>query len=241
VICQHTTKIKPRNFDNENKNPSAFDPLSIAIRLAVDHKSWNMPQQNFGLIRQGTGNAVLKSIPIPELPDDYILVRTIAIALNPTDWTTLDAKGDDGTLVGCDFAGIVEEVGAAVTKPFKKGDRIAGFGHGGKIVQPSVRKPRGLAHSAGNDAKPWTGAFARYITVKGDLQMHIPEGVSFEAAATAAVGFASAGYGLFRSMELAWPGPGAEVHGEAVLVYGGSTATGSIAVQLAKLYVLVVA
>jgi NADPH:quinone reductase-like Zn-dependent oxidoreductase len=87
--------------------------------------------QNHGLIRQGAGNAILKSIPIPKLEDDYILVRTEAIALNPTDWTTLDAKGDDGTLVGCDYAGIVVEVGKAVTKSFAVGDRVAGFAHGG--------------------------------------------------------------------------------------------------------------
>lgn len=91
----------------------------------------SMEEKNFGLIRQGTGCAVLKSLPIPKLLDDYILVRTAAVALNPTDWTTLDAPGDDGTLVGCDYSGIVEEVGKAVKKSWKKGDRAAGIGHGG--------------------------------------------------------------------------------------------------------------
>ena len=89
--------------------------------------------QNFGLIRVDTGKAILKPIPIPKLPDDCILVRTVAIALNPTDWTTLEAQGENGSLVGCDFAGIVEEVGPTVTKKFKKGDRVAGFGHGGML------------------------------------------------------------------------------------------------------------
>lgn len=87
--------------------------------------------QNFGLIRQGTGHAALRLIAIPTLRDDYLLIRTVTIALNPTDWTTLDAKGDNGTIVGCDYAGIVEEVGSAVTRDFKKGDRVAGFAHGG--------------------------------------------------------------------------------------------------------------
>jgi NADPH:quinone reductase-like Zn-dependent oxidoreductase len=89
--------------------------------------------QNYGLIRDGASNAVLKAIPIPKLPDDYILVRTVTIALNPTDWTTLDAPGDDGTLVGCDYAGVVEEVGSAVARDFQKGDRIVGFAHGGTL------------------------------------------------------------------------------------------------------------
>jgi NADPH:quinone reductase-like Zn-dependent oxidoreductase len=89
--------------------------------------------QNLGLIRQKAGHAELLPTLVPKLPEDYLLVRTVAIALNPTDWTTLYAIGDAGTLVGCDYAGIVEEVGKAVAKSFKKGDRVAGFGHGGNI------------------------------------------------------------------------------------------------------------
>ncbi|KAF3760258.1 putative zinc-binding oxidoreductase ToxD [Cryphonectria parasitica EP155] len=181
-------------------------------------------KQNFGLIRRGTGNAVLEPKAVPELQDDYILVRTAAVALNPTDWTTLDAAGDDGTLVGCDFAGVVEAVGSKVTKPFKKGDRIAGFGHGG------------------NDFNPETGAFARYIAVKGDIQMHVPDSVSFEEASTTGVGVATAGYSLYYVLNLPWPdvdnaavaGP-ADTDADVIFIYGGSTATGTVAIQFAKL------
>lgn len=70
---------------------------------------------------------------MPKLLDDYVLVKTVAVAINPTDWTTLEAAGDDGTLVGCDFAGTVEEIGPAVTKSLKKGDRVVGCAHGGKL------------------------------------------------------------------------------------------------------------
>ena len=37
--------------------------------------------------------------------------------------------------MGCDYAGIVEEVGPKVEKPWKKGDRIAGFTHGVNAVE----------------------------------------------------------------------------------------------------------
>jgi NADPH:quinone reductase-like Zn-dependent oxidoreductase len=93
---------------------------------------------NYGLIRKSTGVAGLERIPIPAVPDDYVLIRVVAVAVNPTDWTTLDAPGDNGTLVGCDWAGLVEEVGPKVEKSFKKGDRVAGFAHGGRS---SPRKP----------------------------------------------------------------------------------------------------
>ncbi|KAF2967893.1 hypothetical protein GQX73_g5705 [Xylaria multiplex] len=178
--------------------------------------------QNYGLIREGASNAVLKPIPLPQLQDDYVLVRTVAVALNPTDWTTLDASGDNGTLVGCDYAGIVEEVGRAVTRDFKKGDRIAGFAHGG------------------NDANPENGAFARVIAVKADLQVRVPEAVSFEAASTVGVGFGTAGYALYKVLGLPFPDEVLDSHinddnKPTILIYGGSTATGTIAIQLAKL------
>lgn len=89
-------------------------------------------ETNYGLIRKATGVAAFESIPVPTLPDDYLLIRVVTVAVNPTDWTTLDAPGDDGTLVGCDWAGTVEEIGPNVKREFKKGDRVAGFAHGGK-------------------------------------------------------------------------------------------------------------
>ncbi|KAK7702345.1 hypothetical protein SLS64_009636 [Diaporthe eres] len=81
------------------------------------------------------------------------------------------------------------------------------------------------------------GAFARYIAVKGDIQMHIPNHVSFEAASAVGVGICTVGYGLYHVLNLRYPGPEAEDHEETVLVYGGSTATGALAIQFAKLRV----
>ena len=108
--------------------------LLRSLRIVTPLFITAMSTKNSGLIRGGAGNAVLHAIPLPQIRDEYILVKTVAIALNPTDWTTLDAKGDDGTIVGCDYAGVVEEVGTAVKRSFMKGDRIAGFCHGGVQV-----------------------------------------------------------------------------------------------------------
>jgi NADPH:quinone reductase-like Zn-dependent oxidoreductase len=94
---------------------------------------------------------------------------------------------------------------------------------------------------AANDANPENGAFARYITVKEDIQMHIPNNVSFEAAATTGVGVGTTCYALYKVLGLSLPDSTAGDHSgqtearDTVLVYGGSTATGSIAIQLAKL------
>jgi NADPH:quinone reductase-like Zn-dependent oxidoreductase len=112
----------------------------------------------------------------------------------------------------------VEAVGPRVKKSFKKGDRVAGFVHGSNAVRLNG------------------GAFAEYVIAKGDLQMLIPESLSFEAAATFGVGLTTVGQNLYQSMELPFPGEPAEDSDElSILIYGGATATGTLAIQLAKL------
>lgn len=175
--------------------------------------------QNFGIIRKDISYAVLQPVPIPAIPDDYILVQTAAVAVNPTDYTTLDAPGAPGTLVGCDYAGTVIAVGSAVTKPFKPGDRVCGVAHGA------------------NDLKPWMGSFARFIAVKGDMQIKVPAGITWEAACTVGVASGTSALALWKELGLSMPQldtsrPNTD---QWVLIYGGSTATGSVAIQLAKL------
>ena len=94
----------------------------------------SLPAKMRALVTVEGKKAEVKEVPVPSLDTDEILVRVKAVTLNPTDWTTLDAEGMNGPLIGCDYAGIVMEVGEAVKRPFKKGDRIAGFAHGGKAI-----------------------------------------------------------------------------------------------------------
>lgn len=76
------------------------------------------------------GEATVDNVPIPQLRDDYILVKTKAVALNPGDWKLIDYLAAPGEIVGCDYSGVVVEVGARVQKQFRPGDRVAGFVHG---------------------------------------------------------------------------------------------------------------
>ncbi|EAU38558.1 protein TOXD [Aspergillus terreus NIH2624] len=139
---------------------------------------------------------------IPTLRDDYILVKTVSVALNPTDWKHIKYRAPPGTVIGCDYAGVVEAVGKNVKKSFKQ------------------RRPY--------------GAFAEYIVAKGDIQIHIPENVSFQEAATLGVGITTVGQGLYQSLGLA-PPTSSISEGTPILIYGGSTATGTLAIQFAKL------
>ena len=47
-----------------------------------------------------------------------------------------EVMASPGSTLGCDFAGVVEEIGPKVTKQWKKGDRIAAFVHGGNYNEP---------------------------------------------------------------------------------------------------------
>jgi NADPH:quinone reductase-like Zn-dependent oxidoreductase len=115
------------------------------------------------------GQAWIQTVPLPKLADDRILVRVTAVGLNPTDWKHLEFMPVFGLRSGCDYAGVVEDVGPKVTKAFNKGDRITGVTHGSNMSN--------LAD----------GAFAEYIAVKGDLQIKIPDNLSNEEAATLGV------------------------------------------------------
>jgi NADPH:quinone reductase-like Zn-dependent oxidoreductase len=109
--------------------------------------------------------------PIPVIPKDCLLVKTIAVGLNPHDLMDIYPPwsfSDPGDLLGCDYAGIVEEVGSEVERNFKKGDRVCG------CTRPSTLQPN------------W-GTFAEYIIVVADVQLHIPEDMSFEDAASLGV------------------------------------------------------
>lgn len=91
-----------------------------------------------GIQIQSQRVAKLVSIPKPTLCDDYILVKTKAVALNPADYNIMArGTGNPGSLIGCDFAGVVEAVGKNVSQRLKPSDRVAGVVHGGKSSLPS--------------------------------------------------------------------------------------------------------
>jgi NADPH:quinone reductase-like Zn-dependent oxidoreductase len=108
----------------------------------------------------------LREVPEPHAGPGEVRVRVTAAGLNPMDWILASmpevAKQFGITLpsgFGCDFAGVVDEVGARVTG-FAVGDRVYGGALGRAVADSVVIEP-----SAGSLA-------------------HTPEGVGDEVAAT---------------------------------------------------------
>ena len=166
----------------------------------------------------GNKAKVSSDVPVPKIRPTYLLAKVDAIALNPTDWKHICFKiAAPNGISGCDFSGTVVEVGSEVTKSFKPGDRIAGTTHGANFSQPE------------------DGCFAEYAVAKADLLVKIPDSLSSEAAATFPLGVSTVGQGLYqKALKLNLP-TNPTKNEEPVLIYGGSSATGSLAIQYARL------
>ncbi|KAH6658211.1 chaperonin 10-like protein [Truncatella angustata] len=167
---------------------------------------------------EGPEKVAIREIPKPKLRDGYVLVKVHAVGINPTDWKSIHyGMSDAGSRSGCDYAGVVEELGENLGKPFKKGDRIAGFIHGANRVEHD------------------DGSFGHWAVAKADIALRIPDNLSFEQAATLGVSVTTVGQGLYRALELPLPVQAPAEKPEPILIYGGSTATGILGIQFAKL------
>lgn len=157
-------------------------------------------------------------LPTPEPGRHDVRVAVHAIGVNPVDWKMRSKgpirmiarairpfRGPRGPIIlGVDFAGVVEAVGAGVTD-IAVGQRVVG----------------GTDFSRGQH-----GSYADTVVVRADQVTPIPDSVSFEVAGSLPVAGVTAWMALneFRVV-----GPG-----QRVLVLGASGGVGQFAVQLAK-------
>jgi len=156
------------------------------------------------------GDMRLEDVDQPTVPDDGVLVRVHASAVNPVDLFPTTRAGytmrrfgrePKRAVLGTDFAGIVESVGKSVSR-FHPGDRVFG-------------------------AK--RGAFAEYLCVSesGPVAM-LPANMSFEQAAAVPVAAATALQAVRDH--------GHVQRGQKVLINGASGGVGTFAVQIAKAF-----
>lgn len=133
----------------------------------------------------------------------------------PTDFKHIDMVSPPNSIVGCDFAGVVDQVGANAPGNWKVGDRIAGVVHGGLHTD--------------------RGSYAQYLKAEGDLAWKIPDSVTDQQAATYGISAVTAMQGLYLNLDVPWPDENARSTPKELLVYAGSTGASLFAIQLAKL------
>lgn len=195
-----------------------------------------LPSWQKGVVSEANGSVrSAQGLAIPQCPPTALLVRVCSVGLSPSDYKMPGLVQMDGLVVGNDFAGEIVEVGAeanAVARPdcapWAVGDRVCGVVHGTNPLHPT-----------------W-GAFAEYVEADPYVLMRLPAGCSWaEAAGLGGSAVGAVGLGLFHEMQLTPPwlmdrknGDDGRENGAkkpTVLVYGGSTACGTMALQLLQL------
>lgn len=185
----------------------------------------------------GVGMAhIVHDLAIPSPDPGQLLIKTRAIALNPSDWMALDIFGRPGAGMGFDFAGEVIEIGDGCDN-WTVGDRVAGFVHACMLSPPQNAISRDCYELSflGHAANYTNGSFRECLLADANLLIRLPESISFAEASTLGMGISTAAQALYQWLPLPLPSCDAASINQTILIYGGSTATGSIAIQLAKL------
>jgi NADPH:quinone reductase-like Zn-dependent oxidoreductase len=159
----------------------------------------------------------LREIDKPVIREDEVLVRIRAASVHADIWHSVTGRPYSWRLMtgwwapkrpvpGTDVAGVVESVGARVTR-FKPGDEVFGL---------TVR-----GFGIGNG-----GAFAEYAAAPEQSLALKPQNVTFEQASSVP----ASGYIAFANLA----GAGNNMEGQRALVNGAGGGLGTIAVQMLK-------
>lgn len=173
-----------------------------------------------------------EEVPTPIIGPTEVLVQLKAAALNHLDiWVRSGARERNIPLPhipGSDGAGIIAEVGSAITN-IKIGDRV--------VISPGISCGHCAKCLAGTDNLCQTyhvlgtrenGTYAEYVKVPSDNVVVIPESLTFGEAAAAALVFLTAWHMLVTVAKIK--------PGETVLVHSAGSGVGTAGIQIAKLY-----
>ncbi|KAK7421831.1 hypothetical protein QQZ08_009776 [Neonectria magnoliae] len=198
----------------------------------MDHRSSSKDtenQQHFALkmasetptaIVQRGINLVVEETQLPALKEHQACVKVEGAAFNPTDRLAFDLNAfGDGAVLGCEFAGLVTRTHPSVTK-LAPGDRVAALVWGGEI--------KGL------------GAYSTYSIADERLSYKVPATLDNAQAYSIPLALNTAWLALFSKDCLALSRD-ASAQKPQLLVWGGSSAVGYYAIQLARLHGFVVA
>ncbi|KAH7303855.1 chaperonin 10-like protein [Stachybotrys elegans] len=163
--------------------------------------------------------AIEHAFPVPHVADNEVMIRTVAVGLNPIDWKSVDYNfclPELPWITGREMSGVVESVGKSVTT-WQAGDKV--------WTSTYYRDRR-------------AGCFQEFVVVPGHTVNRMPEELSFEQAACLGVAALTASMTLWRWLGVPMASAGDEAISQNensawLLIWGGSTVTGQFATQLA--------
>lgn len=157
---------------------------------------------------------VVNDKPVPKAAPGHVVIRVKASSFNYHDVFTV--RGMPGikvplpVVIGLDMAGEITEIGDGVSG-WNKGDRV--------LVNP-LNKKKGLL------GEMMDGGMAEYCMVDAEQLIHMPDGVSYEEAASLPVAYGTAHRMIITHNTIK--------KGDRVLVLGASGGVGTGCVLLAK-------
>lgn len=168
----------------------------------------------------------IRDAPMPKPGAGQLLLEVHAVAVNPLD-AIIQSNGTVmygwlryPVILGEDVAGVVVETGAGVDD-FAVGDRVVAYAMG-------LEKGRDAVSESG---------FQTYVAVDASLAAALPATTAFEDAAVLPLAVSTAAAGLFEKEQLGldYSRLGDAAHrDEVVVIWGGATAVGGNAIQLAR-------
>ncbi len=184
------------------------------------------------VVREHGGPSVIKpeQVAIPKVGFDQVLLNVKGCALNHLDsWTRSGIPGIKLPLIlGCDVAGVVEEVGESV-RHVKKGQAVLvspGLSCG--VCNYCIDGDEMLCRHYRILGSGCDGGYAEYVQVPAANCFSIPNGLDFHQAASVPLVFITAWHMLLTRCRMR--------NNETVLVVGGGSGVGSAAIQIAKLH-----
>lgn len=188
---------------------------------------------------------VAKAAESLQVGKNELLVEVHACACNPTDYKHfLAGWGTAGCTVGSELAGTVLKVGegdGGASARFSVGDSVASFVHGGYThnadggaFQEYVVVPQATTLNLGRKLH---GVPAAPAPASAEGEQDVPAGSAFdtfEAATSLPLGLTTVGLSLHHHFQLGGTDSAKNNSQQWLLVWGGTTATGYLAVQIAK-------
>ena len=138
--------------------------------------------------KAGRENSSVRQIPYPECGDDEVIIKVMSCSIcKGAEHDHDNGKGTDlakyPVVPGHEFAGYVHEVGKNVTA-FKPGDRVTADNteYCGDCYY-CRREESNYCPTFGSLGHNINGGFAEFVRVKKEKVFHIPDHLSFNAAA----------------------------------------------------------
>ena len=171
------------------------------------------------LLQQG-GPLFLGFRTTPSPGPNEVLIEVKAIALNPVDVKQRDQGfppvSHYPAIIGNEVAGIVAALGSNVSNDHALGSRILAF-----------------ASSFYEDGSTDHGAFQQFVLARSEAVIPLPDALSFEEGAILPLATLTA-LSAFYTMGISLDTKFASQDRKAVLIWGGASSVGTLAIQSAK-------